>query len=675
MKKIDFHIHTKKTVSDENIDFSFSLDVLKKYIETNDLDGIAITNHNHFDLDQFIEINKNISINCFPGIEVNLVNGHILLIAPEEYIEQLSFCSERLSSYIKDKNDFINLDDFIKIFGEKFLKDSLLIPHYDKKPKIDQGTINKLDAISSIKWGEVNSHKKFSYNKKDEMKLTPLIFSDIRINDTLNHLEVNKHTYINTNTLTISSIKRALMNKSNVSSNIDETRGIIHMPNGLTISTGLNVVVGARASGKTTLLETLINDYHIDAKYIKQFELVSDNEESNFHSRLQKSYSQETKEYLKPLEDIVTNIKEIDIKQSLSNLSSYITSLLSYAEYKNKMDIYSKAKLFNEKELKLPDTKNLKNAISNVESLINNQKYNYIINQVLGVNKLKELSVALHTELRKLKKEASLAQLTNNITEIIQKKLTTKSSTPSVKRTNLYNIAKDIQRVKRFNTLVNGMKKEKNIKTIKLQNFYKKSIRKPFKGAQEIKSLAKSRDKFSEAFNKYDDPYAYLCALKEIPSINVTDLHKFFVKIDHSIVNYSGQKISGGQRTEFIFLQKIQNALDYDYLIIDEPEGSFDNIFLKESINQYIQDVSNKITVIMTTHNSTLGTSINPDYLIYCKKNNENDFDVFYGYPNDEFLKNKNNITVSNKQVQLDYFEAGEKTYYERNKFYETFNN
>ena len=49
--------------------------------------------------------------------------------------------------------------------------------------------------------------------------------------------------------------------------------------------------------------------------------------------------------------------------------------------------------------------------------------------------------------------------------------------------------------------------------------------------------------------------------------------------------------------------------------------------------------------------------------------------DRFYGYPNDEFLKNKNNITVSNKQVQLDYFEAGEKTYYERNKFYETFNN
>lgn len=675
LKKIDFHIHTKKTISDENIDFNFSLDILKKYIEANDLNGIAITNHNHFDLDQFIEINKHISINCFPGIEVNLVNGHILLITSEDYLEQLSSCSEKLSSYIKGKNDYINLDIFIKIFGEKLLKDSLLIPHYDKKPKIDQGTINKLDAISSIKWGEVNSHKKFSYNKKDEMKLTPLIFSDIRINDELNNLEINKHTYIHTNTLNIPSIKRTLMNKSNVSSNIDEARGIINMPNGLTISSGLNVVVGARASGKTSLLETLINDYHLDAKYIKQFELVSDNEESNFHSRLQKSYSQETKDYLKPLEDIVTNVKDIDLKQSLSNISSYITSLISYAEYKNKMDIYSKAKLFNEKELKLPDTKNLKNTISNVESLINNQKYNHIIDRVIGVNQLKELFIALHTELKKTKREATLTQLTNNITKSIQNKLATKSSTPSINHTNLYDIAKNIQRVKRFNTLVNDMKEEKYIKTIKIQNFYKKSIRKPFKGAQEIKSMAKSKDKFSEAFKEYDNPYAYLCALKEIPSIKFTDLHNFFVKIDHSIVNSLGQKISGGQRTEFIFLQKIQDALDYDYLIIDEPEGSFDNIFLKESINQYIQDVSNKITVIMTTHNSTLGTSIDPDYLIYCTKNNKNNFDVFYGYPNDEFLKNKNNNTVSNKQVQLDYFEAGEKTYYERNKFYETFNN
>ena len=78
MKKIDFHIHTKKTVSDENIDFNFSLDVLKKYIETNDLDGIAITNHNHFDLDQFIEINKNISINILLEFPEKLWDWRIL---------------------------------------------------------------------------------------------------------------------------------------------------------------------------------------------------------------------------------------------------------------------------------------------------------------------------------------------------------------------------------------------------------------------------------------------------------------------------------------------------------------------------------------------------------------------------------------------------------------------
>jgi len=42
--KIDLHIHTKSTKKDA--DFIFDMDVLKEFVETNDLDVIAITNHN-----------------------------------------------------------------------------------------------------------------------------------------------------------------------------------------------------------------------------------------------------------------------------------------------------------------------------------------------------------------------------------------------------------------------------------------------------------------------------------------------------------------------------------------------------------------------------------------------------------------------------------------------------
>ena len=54
MKKLDLHIHTKQTVSDPT--FSFSLDKLKEYVQQYKIDGIAITNHNIFNIQQFQDI-------------------------------------------------------------------------------------------------------------------------------------------------------------------------------------------------------------------------------------------------------------------------------------------------------------------------------------------------------------------------------------------------------------------------------------------------------------------------------------------------------------------------------------------------------------------------------------------------------------------------------------------
>ncbi len=81
MKKCDFHIHTVSTISDA--DFVFSLDVLKGYVEKMALDVIAITNHNLFDMGNYMTIKESLSPNVevLPGIEVNLEGGHILVIS------------------------------------------------------------------------------------------------------------------------------------------------------------------------------------------------------------------------------------------------------------------------------------------------------------------------------------------------------------------------------------------------------------------------------------------------------------------------------------------------------------------------------------------------------------------------------------------------------------------
>ena len=78
MKKIDFHIHTKRSISDK--EFEFDIEKLKEYVDVAKLDAIAITNHNLFDKKQFKEIKEELEIKVFPGVEVDLENGHVLLI-------------------------------------------------------------------------------------------------------------------------------------------------------------------------------------------------------------------------------------------------------------------------------------------------------------------------------------------------------------------------------------------------------------------------------------------------------------------------------------------------------------------------------------------------------------------------------------------------------------------
>lgn len=68
MKKIDLHIHTVSTPSDKH--FSFCMERLMWYVSEGNLDAIAITNHNMFDLKQFQEIKSQLEIKIFPGIEI-----------------------------------------------------------------------------------------------------------------------------------------------------------------------------------------------------------------------------------------------------------------------------------------------------------------------------------------------------------------------------------------------------------------------------------------------------------------------------------------------------------------------------------------------------------------------------------------------------------------------------
>lgn len=140
MKKLDLHIHTKATISD--VPFTFDIDNLKEYVEKYKLDCIAITNHNLFDEEQFQLIQQSLKILVLPGIEINIENGHILLITRQGEISDFSSKCEKVYELIKTKDDSITVQQLVEIYGD--LSKYLIIPHYDKRPCCTEDTLKSL---------------------------------------------------------------------------------------------------------------------------------------------------------------------------------------------------------------------------------------------------------------------------------------------------------------------------------------------------------------------------------------------------------------------------------------------------------------------------------------------------------------------------------------------------
>lgn len=119
MKKIDLHIHTVPSVPSLTSDskFIFELSKLKEYVEKMEIDCIAITNHNLFDKNQFEEIYRELSnTKIFPGIEIDLEKGHILLISEKGDLENFQSRCNQVQKLIKTKDDCITYEQLVEIF-------------------------------------------------------------------------------------------------------------------------------------------------------------------------------------------------------------------------------------------------------------------------------------------------------------------------------------------------------------------------------------------------------------------------------------------------------------------------------------------------------------------------------------------------------------------------------
>ena len=674
MKKIDFHIHTVPTISDAY--FKFSLEIFIEYVNSAELDAVAITNHDMFDLGQFKEISEALNCVVFPGIEINLDKGHILIISENENLDEFQLKTQVVSERITAIGDSITVEELVHIFGD--LNNYLLIPHYEKKPAISGDTLDQI--LGYISAGEVDSPKKFIRMAKDETEITPVIFSDVRIREGMNKFPT-RQTFIDCGDLTLNTLKFCLRDRSKVAlSKLDGNSLFQVFDDGQKLSTGLNIVLGARSSGKTVTL-TQINKDCENVKYIPQFSLVQKddaNYEKEFNADVARKKSIFADKHLSSFKTVLDDLLNVDLRVNRRRVENYLSTLLKLAEEAEKLDAFSKVALFNETQFEVGADKALSDLIGSVRQLIENIEYREIIDKHVDVKNLKALASELIKLLWSKAYERKKKSLVNDVVRDVKSKLQLRTSATQVKDVDLYKVMIEHKKVSKFNQIAKLLQTEKVIFEENVQGFKVVCKQRAFEGAGEIKNVSGQKVAFSEAYREYASPYNYLVALKENEALTPSEFYKYFACIEYEILNKDGFKVSGGERSEFRLLQEIKDAQNFDYLLIDEPESSFDNLFLKGEVNQMLKEISKTMPVVIVTHNSTVGASINANYIVYTSKEIEGE-DIVYrrysGHPSDKELCSIDNKKINNFQATMNSLEAGEDAYVERRGGYESIKN
>jgi hypothetical protein len=671
LQKIDLHIHTVPTVSDAH--FTFSLAKLSEYVNSAELDAIAITNHDMFDLGQFHEITEELDCVVFPGIEINLDKGHVLIISENENLDEFQLKTQAVSEKITAVGDSISVDELVHIFGD--LNNYLVIPHYEKRPAISGDTLDQIRGFMSA--GEVDSPKKFIRMAKDEAEITPVIFSDIRIREDMKKFPT-RQTYIDCGDLSLNALKYSLRDRNKVALSKSEGNSLFQVfDDGQQLSTGLNIVLGARSSGKTETLTQISRDCE-NVKYIPQFSLVqrdNANNEKEFNEDVARKKSTFADKHLSSLKSVLDDVLNIDIRVNQRKVEDYLATLLKSAEEAQKFDAFSKVALFNETQFEVAEEKGLSDLIGSVRQLIENIEYREVIDKNVDVNNLKTLACELIELLWSKAYERKRKSVVNDVVRDVKSKLQLRTSATQVKDVDLYKVIIEHKKVSKFNQIAKLLQTEKVIFEENIQGFKVVCKQRAFEGAGEIKHVSGQKVAFSDAYRQYASPYKYLVALKENEALTPSEFYKYFACIEYEILNKDGFKVSGGERSEFRLLQEIKDAQNFDYLLIDEPESSFDNLFLKGEANQMLKEISRVMPVVVVTHNSTVGASINADYIVYTSKEIEGEnivYKRYSGHPSDKELCSIEGKKINNFQVTMNTLEAGEDAYIDRRGGYES---
>lgn len=709
--KIDIHVHTKKTKKGDSENRNIDAERFNEIIRETEVRILAITNHNHFDIEQYQQISEKVKDICqiWPGVELDIREegrrGHLIIIVNPKKSQELN---EILADLLKDTtaDDFaISIDDTIKYFDHL---EPIYIAHYHAKtPNLLDADIDKItnavnnpkrvlkEATNSISTGIYISHGHSSIygsdvQNWDEYEEISKILPDIRLPvESFDQFCLLLEKDISTiNTLLNKKTKESIqLNPFGAAELID-----------IDIYNDINIFFGSKGTGKTEILKAL-------SRYYNDKGISNTVYESNTLN-LKEIFDLKGRHFNTSVENFNIDNCTKEIESIRSSNEKNITSISSYIRYfsdeqTNRISRKLKIKDFTPLD-ESSSERNFNDIVSSLTKVIDfiiQIESDLLLKKTIGQELFKELTSVLNKILDKLKKESEKRiidyrsiTLFNQIIEVFVEEISKKTGQPK----------------KPINTgfteyASNRIKIERDLKKVLLNISKPISYQSEYVGdlGEKGKLYCKTNlviqngsfvdGSYSPVKNVTKNPQKYVAAklglifrhlysnslfekiteLKEIESSetikSISDLLQFN---RHFTVDNNPYTPSSGESSMVLLHNELLE--DKEIYIIDEPEKSLGNDYISDVIVPMLKEKALMgRRIIIATHDANIAVRTLPYNSVY-REHNINGYYTFSGNPfsNNLICKNGSKDNLDWKEISMKTLEGGKEAFGERGKIY-----
>lgn len=710
--RIDIHTHTKKVKQGDsenrNVDVSKFTDIINK----TDVKILAITNHNHFDLEQYTQFKNSVDGTCqiWPGIEFDIIEegrrAHLITIVNPKSAEAFDKKVKEVIGSTSADTFTINIDDVVSKFNEP---DTIFIAHYhSKKPNLTEKDVEKLvglvsnpkrvlkEASNSISAGIYINHGHNSIHGSDVQNW------DNYVNDSkdLPELRLPVESYeqfcllLDKDDTTIKTILD-LATKESIQI---APFGIAELIN-LDIYNDINILFGSKGTGKTDILKAISTYYNGKGFKTQVYESNS--------KKLEEVFDLKGNQFTIDVETLGIDNCSTELTSIRNATEKSITSLSVYHRYYSNESKNKIAKTIKVNQFTLLDENSpkrtfdeVKNDLKKFTDFKNYFSANPKLKEIIGEDLVNELENVVARILDKINLESGRRfvdyKSINFFNKLIQvfvdeiSRKTGQAAKPtktgfSEYASNRIAIEKAVKRIRENISIVIppiisevgdlGEKGKLFCQTnLIIQNGtisdseYRHTQSKTKVPQKTVASQLETISKHIYAnslFEKIDE-------LKKIESGDtVTSINDLLLFNRHFTLNGNVYTPSNGESSMVLLHNELKT--DKEIYLIDEPEKSLGNDYISEVIVPLIKEKAKSgKRVIIATHDANIAVRTLPYNSIYRLHNVNQSCYTFVGNPFTNNLKciNGTKADLDWKLISMKTLEGGKAAFGERGKIY-----